>query len=86
MKYYVITFIVLILALMAWPALTSTKVRAAIKKGTPECTHLLHQRNQWSPPDLSSDWYNGTRYYQSRTCKLCGVAEMKTVQVSPNAK
>lgn len=45
-----------------------------------------HVWSKWSAPEWTSDWFTGAKFYQTRTCEVCGVAESRVVQVSASAR
>lgn len=42
----------------------------------------VHEWAKWSEPDIRSDAWYGTRYFQTRICSDCGEADVRMVQVS----
>jgi len=78
--------IAVLLVAMAYPAVHAIR-KGRAEPAAPAATHP-HQWGKWSEPKTSSDWFNGTWFYQSRTCETCGHAEARNVFVSPagNAK
>lgn len=43
----------------------------------PEPDHK-HQYSKWSEPQIIKDWFNGPRYFQYRTCEICGELQKKS--------
>lgn len=45
-----------------------------------------HKWAKWSTPETTTDWYNGTKQWQSRVCDTCGIAESRVTLISPGSK
>ena len=42
----------------------------------------VHHWSKWSEPKVMSNWWEGTRFTQTRTCETCGLAESRRQAVS----
>ena len=83
----VITIIALLVAAMfigAWQKAKKVRADERAKALVEAPADHAHKWGKWDAPVLAVDMMSGMRFTQSRTCEICGLAEVRRVQVAPS--